>query len=126
MTVVCPGDPVEVKLATRDALNQNGPVYIRLGKKGEAVIHKQEPAFKIGKALTVRDGSKICLLSTGNTLPLALEAAEKLEQKGVTPRVVSFHTVKPLDIEFLTKTFSDFSGEFSLVCWLHYSSSIYL
>jgi transketolase len=104
MTVVCPGDAVETRLALRAALQHKGPVYIRLGKKGEPVVHKAPPPFELGKAILVREGKKACLLSTGNTLPLAVEAAEKLGAEAV-----SFHTVKPLDEKFLKDAFSRFS-----------------
>ncbi len=108
MQVVCPGDPVEVKLALRAALAQNEPVYIRLGKKGEPVVHQQPPEFVIGKGIVVRTGKDVCLLSTGNTLPLAVRAAEALGKQGVTAQVVSLHTVKPLDEELLADAFARF------------------
>jgi len=108
MTVICPADAVEVRLALRAALQQDGPVYMRLGKKGEPVIHKDIPHFVIGKAIIVRPGTDVCLLSTGNMLPTTLDAAEILGQKGVSAQVVSFHTVKPLDEELLAESFAKF------------------
>lgn len=109
MTVVCPGDAWEVRAALRAALNQNGPVYIRIGKKGEPTVHEEIPAnFQIGKALTVRSGDDVCLLSTGNMLPEAMKAAGDLETKGISSTVVSFHTVKPLDTDFLAKAFAKY------------------
>ncbi len=109
MTIICPGDPVEVRLALRAALKLNGPVFIRLGKKGEPIVHKQIPQFSIGKAIIVRPGNDICLLSTGTMLPVVIQAAEELDKKGVRAQVVSFHTVKPLDEELLQSVFSHFS-----------------
>lgn len=109
MSVVCPGDAVEVRLALRAALRHPGPVYLRLGKKGEPVIHKEAPEFVIGKAIAVRPGSDVCLLSTGNMLPVALQASEELKQKGISAQVVSFHTVKPLDEELLADAFARFT-----------------
>lgn len=109
MTVICPGDPVEVRLALRAALNHEGPVFIRLGKKGEPNVHRQPPAFAIGRAIVVRAGNDVCLLSTGNMLPVTVQAAEELEQKGVHAQVVSFHTVKPLDEGLLADVFSRFA-----------------
>jgi transketolase len=109
MVVVCPGDAWEVRGALREAMKQHGPVYIRMGKKGEANIHTEVPAgFTIGKALVVGNGSDVCLLSTGNMLPEAVEAGHLLEKAGVSAQVVSFPTVKPLDSDFLTNTFSSF------------------
>jgi transketolase len=109
MAVVCPGDAVEVRLALREGMKRTSGTYVRLGKKGEAVIHKTPPEFAIGKAITLRTGRDICLLSTGNMLPVAVEAADLLGKSGLAPQLVSFHTVKPLDVEYLTQAFNEFS-----------------
>ncbi len=112
MTVVCPGDAWEVRAALRASLELEGPVYLRLGKKGEPVIHSGIPEFKIGKALPIRSGTQVALLSNGTILPNVLAVADQLEARGVSTAVVSFHTVKPLDQAFLAEAFS----QFSLVC----------
>ncbi|CAL78863.1 putative transketolase, C-terminal section (TK) [Bradyrhizobium sp. ORS 278] len=109
MVVICPGDAFEVRGALRAAMQQDRPVYIRMGKKGEPVVHKGPIAdFKIGKAITIEEGSDVCLLSTGNMLPEAIEAAHRLKEKGISAEVVSFHTVKPLDEDKLKQAFSRF------------------
>jgi transketolase len=110
MTVVCPGDSVEVRQALRAALASDEPVYIRLGKKGEPVVHQQPPPFVIGKGIVLRPGTEVCLLSTGNVLPVALRAAEALGAQGVSAEVVSFHTVKPLDETLLAEAFARFEA----------------
>lgn len=109
MTVLCPGDATEVRLALRAALQQEGPVYIRLGKKGEPPVHVEPPEFAIGRGIVVRRGDDVCLLSTGNMLPVAVEAAESLAARGVSAQVVSMHTVKPLDHELLSEVFWRFT-----------------
>lgn len=106
MTVICPGDAYEVRAALKEAMKQDGPVYIRLGKKGEPLVHAAIPLFEIGKGLVLQEGKDICLLSTGNMLPLAKEVAEKLAEHGSTPGIISMHTVKPLDEELLRNCFS--------------------
>jgi transketolase len=108
MTVLAPGDPVEARLALRAAIQLNRPAYLRLGKKGEPVVHKKAPEFVIGKAITVREGCDVCLLSTGTMLPEVLGAAERLEKTGVSAQVASFHTIKPLDTTFLRGAFKSF------------------
>ena len=109
MVVICPGDAFEVRGALRAALQQDRPVYIRMGKKGEPVVHKGPIAdFAIGKAITISEGSDVCLLSTGNMLPEAIEAAHRLNEHGVSVEVVSFHTVKPLDEARLKASFARF------------------
>lgn len=109
MSVVCPCDPIEVKLALRQALHSDGPVYIRLGKKGEPSVHKEEPEFVIGKSITLKNGEKLCLLSSGNTISMALSLAEKFEKSGVSTRVESVHTVKPIDQDLLKDVMSSFA-----------------
>ncbi len=106
MTIVCPGDASEVRAGLRAALQHDGPVYLRLGKKGEPRVHEQEPPVEIGRSLPVRSGSDIALLAVGHVLPLALRAAEILAERGISARVDSFHTVKPLDEECLADVFA--------------------
>jgi transketolase len=109
MVVICPGDAFEVRGALRAAMQQDRPVYIRMGKKGEPVVHAGPIAdFKIGRAMTIAEGADVCLLSTGNMLPEAIEAAHRLKEKGVSAQVVSFHTVKPLDETCLKDAFARF------------------
>ncbi len=108
MHIMCPADAVEVKLCLKEALSINKPVYIRLGKKNEPVIHKTVPEFKIGKGIVIKEGKEVCILSCGNILPVVCEAADKLGQKGLGTRVVNFHTVKPLDTELLAEIFADY------------------
>ena len=83
MTVLCPCDANELRAALRAALKHDGPVYMRIGKKGEPVIYKSPPDFEIGRAITVREGSDICLISTGNVMRLALDVADQLGIIGI-------------------------------------------
>jgi transketolase len=109
MLVIAPADSWEVRAALRAVLQQDRPAYIRIGKKGEPVVHAGPlEDFQIGRAITVREGSRVALLSTGNMLPEGLEAAKRLEAGGVSTRVMSFHTVKPLDEACLAETFARF------------------
>jgi transketolase len=106
MIVICPCDNIELRLAMRAALKQDHPVYIRIGKKGEPLVHCQEPDFIIGKAITLKQGDDICLIGTGTIMPLVLKTAEALERTGFSVRIESFHSVKPLDQERLEEIFS--------------------
>lgn len=101
MSVVCPGDILELESLFSEAINYSGPIYFRLGKKGERIVHQTMPNCKIGQALEIREGKQIALFTTGNTLPLAVDVAEKLKQEGLSVAVISMHTVKPLDAKCL-------------------------
>lgn len=108
LAVVAPADEWEVRAAIKAAIKYPNPVYIRIGKKGEPVVHKSEPAFTIGKAITMRDGTDVCFLSTGTVLPETMHAAEELSRAGISAKVLSFHTVKPLDEAALAEAFKQF------------------
>lgn len=107
MTVVCPADPVEARLALRAALSAEGPVYLRLGKKGEPQVHPQPPLFVLGQAIPLREGRDVALLGTGTMVFDTLEVARRLEAQHVQARVLSMHTVKPLDTQQLESAFRD-------------------
>ena len=110
MVVVCPADSIELRLAMRAALEQDKPVYMRIGKKGEPAVHQEPPAnFELGKAITLREGNDVCLISTGNMVHATLQAADLLQKAGISARVEDFHTVKPIDEERLEEIFNDFS-----------------
>jgi transketolase len=108
MSVLAPADPLEVRGELRAALRHSGPSYIRMGKKGEPVLHREVPNIEIGRGVTVRDGVDVCLLSVGVMLPVVLEAAEGLAKRGITARVVSVVSVKPLDEALLRDVFARF------------------
>jgi transketolase len=109
MTVLAPADEVELRQCLRAALKLHSPTYIRIGKKGEQIITKQNDDFKIGRTITVREGEEVCLIGTGTLMPTVLEAAEILNGEGLSARVESCHTIKPLDEEMLKDVFSKYS-----------------
>ena len=97
MTVVAPGDPIEAELATVAVARHDGPCYLRLDRASGVKVHDTEVEFKLGKAIEVRDGSDVALVSTGAMLRNSLDASELLAARGIRARVLSMHTVKPLD-----------------------------
>jgi len=109
ITILAPADEVELRQCMREALELDGPVYIRIGKKGEEIIPKKDNFFKIGCSITVRNGTDVCLIGTGTLMPTVLKAADLLSSKGISVRVESFHTIKPLDTESLRDIFSTYS-----------------
>lgn len=99
MTVIAPGDPVETRLATRAIAAHPGPCYLRLGKSNEPLVHDDEPDFRIGRALALRPGCDVTLISTGGMLKPAVDAAARLAGSGIDAGVLSMPTVKPIDAE---------------------------
>ena len=108
MSVMAPCDATELRLALRAALKADGPVYIRIGKKGEPPMHKRDPDLSIGRAIVMRPGKDVAVLATGTIMPEAIEAAKRLTAQGLSTEVVSFHTLKPLDTNYLASAFSKF------------------
>jgi len=106
MTVFAPCDSVELRLGLAAALRQDGPVYMRIGKKGEPKLHQDLTHLDFGRAVTLRDGSDLCILAAGTVASEALAAADTLAQDGLSVRVESFHTVKPLDDDRLREVFA--------------------
>jgi transketolase len=97
MVVVAPGDPVEVEHATRAIAAHPGPCYLRLGRAGEPTVHASGIDFALGRAIRVRDGSDVTIVVTGGLLATAVSASDRLRAAGLSVRVVSMHTTKPLD-----------------------------
>jgi len=98
LTVISPGDPSETAGAVAAVAGMPGPCYLRLGRAGEPTVHAARPDFQIGKALVVREGTDLTLIATGGMLAVAASAAETLAREGVSARVLSMHTIKPLDV----------------------------
>lgn len=97
LTVVAPGDPVEARAITRIIASHPGPAYLRLGKAGEPVLHSADVAVEYGKAIAVREGHDLTLISSGCMLANTLAAHQKLTDAGYSVRVVSMPFVVPLD-----------------------------
>jgi transketolase len=97
--VVAPGDPAESRAATRAITDYAGPCYLRLGKAGEPVVHQSAIHFELGRAIPMRDGRDATLICTGGILQTAVQAAQLLEKEGIEARLLSMHTLKPLDVE---------------------------
>ncbi len=99
MTVVMPADYVSAKALVKAAAAWDGPVYLRFTRDAVPVIYEDDDTFEIGKAKKIREGNDVSLIANGDTVRLAIDAAEILSRKGIEARVLDIHTVKPLDCE---------------------------
>lgn len=102
MTVVVPADSQEAYLATKEAVNIPGPVYLRLGREKVPFLGKSE-GFKIGKAYEVVAGEDLTIIACGHMVSKAVAAAEDLRSKNISARVVNLHTPHPIDEETIIK-----------------------
>lgn len=105
--VLAPADNFETREAIEAAAAWPHPVYVRLGKQPMYHLHKPDAKFEMGRAITIREGSDVALVATGETVYHALMAAAELEKKGLSCRVISVHTIKPLDTETLLSAAAD-------------------
>ena len=105
LQIICPGDQREVREALIKAYESNRPTYIRLGKKGEPIVHKKKPKFKIGKSIFIKRGRHLSILGVGNALSIANECEEILRRKKISSDLISFHTPKPIDHKLLKNLF---------------------
>jgi transketolase len=103
LTIIAPADNFETRETIKAIHNVAHPVYVRLGKAPIAHVHPKGSSFTIGKAALIRDGRDLTFIACGETVPIAVEAAQHLAAEGVTCRVMSMHTLKPLDEESVRK-----------------------
>ena len=99
LSILAPCDPLELADATRYcALDSQGPMYLRIGKAGEAIFTENavEP-FKFGKLRYLRRGSDVCVISSGHVMDLAAQVAGEMNTLGHDSSLVSCHTIKPFD-----------------------------
>ena len=97
IVVMAPCDLTEARMAVHAMIAHEGPVYYRCGYKKEPPIHSGAIDFKIGKALTVREGADATVIFTGTIGNNALKAVEQLAKDKIHCRLISMHTIKPLD-----------------------------
>jgi len=98
MTIVSPADTIEVKKLVPIATEFQDPIYIRLEAE-ENAYDNEDYEFKLGKAITMRDGNDVTLVAYGAMVGRALKAADILSKKGIDAQVLNMHTIKPLDTE---------------------------
>lgn len=98
MKVFLPADRYETGKLINLLIEEKGPVYVRVGRNPEPAVHSSSDFdFQLGKAITVREGEDITLIGTGRTVDIALRGSRLLKKDGIKARVLSMHTLKPLD-----------------------------
>mgnify|MGYP000254881768 FL=1 len=104
MTVIVPCDYNQTKAATLAIAEHIGPVYLRFGRPAVPNFTPADQKFEIGKAQLLVEGSQVTIFATGHMVWKALEAADILEQKGISAEVINIHTIKPLDEKSILKS----------------------
>lgn len=106
MVVINPCDFNQTKAATIAIAHYHGPVYLRFGRPAVPNFTPADQQFEIGKALLLNEGKDVTIIATGHLVWKAIEAAEKLAEKGISAEIINIHTIKPLDTEAILKSVS--------------------
>ena len=106
MVVINTCDYNQTKAATIAIADYVGPVYLRFGRPKVPNFTPEDQKFEIGKAVLLNEGSDVTIFATGHLVWKAIEAAEILEQKGISSEIINIHTIKPLDAEAVLSSVS--------------------
>ena len=104
MTVICPCDYNETKAAKLAIAEHIGPVYLRFGRPSWPVFTPADQKFIIGKANVMTEGKDVTIIATGHMVWKSIEAAEILEERGISAEVINIHTIKPIDAEAILQS----------------------
>lgn len=107
MTVIMPADYYAAKKLVSKAAEFEGPVYLRFTRDAIPVIYDENVELEIGKAHKIREGKDISIIANGDTVCIAMKAAEELEIQGISVKLLDMHTIKPLDIEAVKECIAD-------------------
>jgi transketolase len=97
LAVIVPADPAETRAAMRWALAANRPCFMRIGRTKVPAVSPEDQAFELGRSVVLRRGADVTIVAIGTMVSRALDAAERLAQRGVEARVINAASVKPLD-----------------------------
>jgi len=98
MVVVSPADDTEAREVLRWSATYVGPVYIRLVRDATQRLFEDGYAFELGRAVVVREGGDVTLVSTGTQTARVVDAADILAADGIDAQVLHVPTIKPLDV----------------------------
>jgi len=110
MKVLIPADGIAVSKLTWIMSQKYGPFYMRMTRLKTPVVHAASQEFEVGKGITVRDGADCTIVACGITVKMALDAADKLKQDGISCKVIDIFSVKPIDVVLLEKAARETGG----------------
>jgi transketolase len=111
MTVLAPVDQVECQAAMRWATEYRGPVYLRLARDVCPDVFDSTYEFTPGRTYSLKEGKDVLLVSTGPQSARCQEAAQLLDQQGISTGVLHLPSIKPLNSHELVEA----CGPFGLV-----------
>ncbi len=104
MTVIMPADYESCRALIKEAINMDGPVYMRFTRDAMPFYYSSSEKFEIGKGKVLQEGTDISIIANGDMVHEALKAVALLENEGISVELIDMHTIKPLDSELVIKT----------------------
>jgi transketolase len=101
MIVCAPADPIEMSQLLEQSFLNTSPMYIRMAKNNDPIIHEKDDKITIGKAFTLDHGNDLAILTTGIITHRIKEWLPDLGKQGISTEITVFPTIKPLDTEYL-------------------------
>jgi len=114
MTILSPADPIETKALVLKSYQTKNPTYLRLNKSGEKILYDSVPKIEIGKPSILKEGKDGAIIATGIFVGLGMEIIERLKEKGYNFKLISLHTLKPINKEVLFKELTNLNLIFTL------------
>ena len=103
MRILVPSDETSTRWATKWAVDNDGPVYLRLSRDVYPDLYPAGTQFELGKGAVVRDGTDVTVIACGLLVHKAMEAAEELAKNGISVRVVDMYSIKPIDTALIER-----------------------
>ena len=103
MRILVPSDETSTRWATKWAVDNDGPVYLRLSRDVYPDLYPAGTQFELGKGAVVRDGTDVTVIACGLLVHKAMEAAEELAKDGISVRVVDMYSIKPIDTALIER-----------------------
>ncbi|HFI0027195.1 TPA: transketolase family protein [Streptococcus suis] len=111
LEVLIPADRHETKAVFEYLVHSDKPAYVRLGRNPvEDCFTEEDVQFEIGKASVMVEGTDITIAAVGETVRVAMDAANALKKDGVSVRVLNFTSLKPFDSEAVRKAVKETKG----------------
>lgn len=111
LTIVAPADATETARLVRLSMDYPGPMYFRMTKGIDPVVYDEaDYPLEIGKAVCLKEGNDVTLIGSGLSVGWVLQAADLLEAKGISARVLNMHTIKPIDRQAIMEAAEQTAG----------------
>jgi transketolase len=110
LAVIVAADPDETRAVLRWALAADRPCFMRIGRTKVPAVSAPGQTFELGRAVTLRDGNDVTLVAIGTMVSRALDAADTLDARGISARVINMASVKPLDDAAILKAARETRG----------------